>query len=241
MSWPAPHRISVSGLETFGYEDQVVFPIALRPQTPGQPIVVNAQVSYLACSEICIPRNAQLSLELPAGTTAPTDHAQLINRFLAQVPGDGARQGLRLDHVALGYVDGQRVLEVEASSAIAPFEKPDIIVEAPTGLYFGPPANSKIWAVSGVWERTRNSAPHCRQRRRATLSDAALTLTLVDGVRGLEQKVVAGVGIGRPAESSSSASSPALPASSIVAMLLVRVARRTHPERHAVRAAGAVA
>ena len=71
MSWPAPHRFSVFGLETFGYEDQVVFPIALRPQTPGQPIIVNAQVSYLACSEICIPRNAQLSLELPAGTPRP--------------------------------------------------------------------------------------------------------------------------------------------------------------------------
>jgi suppressor for copper-sensitivity B len=222
MSWPAPHRISVSGLETFGYEDQVVFPIALRPQTPGQPIVVNAQVSYLACSEICIPRNAQLSLELPAGTTAPTDHAQLINRFLAQVPGDGARQGLRLDHVALGYVDGQRVLEVEASSAIAPFEKPDIIVEAPTGLYFGPPANSKIWAVSGVWgAHAKFSLPIAVSDGAPPLSDAALTLTLVDGVRGLEQKVVAGVGIGGPAESSSSASSPALPASSIVAMLLV--------------------
>ena len=66
MSWPAPHRISVSDLETFGYEDQVVLPIAVRPQTPGQPVVLNAKVTYLACAEICIPRDAQLRLELLA-------------------------------------------------------------------------------------------------------------------------------------------------------------------------------
>ena len=93
MPWPVPHRFSLFGLETFGYKDQVVLPVAVRPQTPGQPVSLNAKVSYLVCAEICIPHDAQLQLDLPAGPAAPTDHAQLINRFVAQVPGDGARRG----------------------------------------------------------------------------------------------------------------------------------------------------
>src|SRR5262249_26282828 len=112
MSWPAPHRISVSGLDTFGYEDQVVLPVAVHPQNPGQPVVLNAKVNYLACSEICIPRDAQLHLELPAGVAAPTDHAQLINRFQAQVPGDGAREGLSLEHVALAGTADKPLLSI---------------------------------------------------------------------------------------------------------------------------------
>ena len=35
ISWPVPRRFSLFGLDTFGYEDEVVFPIAARPADPG--------------------------------------------------------------------------------------------------------------------------------------------------------------------------------------------------------------
>jgi len=217
MAWPVPHRFSVYGLETFGYEDQVVFPIAVRPQTPGQPVVLSAKVNYLACSEICIPRDAQLQLELPAGPAAPTDNAQLINRFVAQVSGDGARQGLTLDRVALAGTAEHPLLDVVASSAIAPFEKPDVIVEAPTGLYFSAPAVN----ISDGGMRATFQLPITLDIDAPPLKDAALTLTLADGVRGLEQKVIAGVGIGDATQPIPAMSSPAAPGSPFLAMLLV--------------------
>jgi len=217
MSWPVPHRISVSGLETFGYEDQVVFPIVVRPQTPGQPIVVNAQVNYLACSEICIPRNAQLRLELPAGTAAPTDHAQLINRFLAQVPGDGARLGISLDRVALGGTVEHPTLEVNAFSAVTPFETPDVIVEGPSGFYFSAPSVG----ITDTGRNARFEIPITIDKGAPPLKDAALTLTLVDGVRGVEQKLVAGVGVDGPGRIEIIPLEPVPSASRLVTMLLV--------------------
>jgi len=75
-----------------------------------------------------------LQLELPAGPAAPTDQAQLINRFMAQVPATARARAL-VDRVALAGTRSIRCSDVVASSAIAPFEKPDVIVEAPTGLY----------------------------------------------------------------------------------------------------------
>jgi len=217
LTWPVPHRFSVYGLETFGYEDQVVLPIAVRPEIPGQPVVLIAKVNYLASSAICIPRDAQLRLELPAGPAAPTDNAQLINRFVAQVPGDGARQGLSLDRVALGGTTDHPLLDVVASSAITPFDKPDVIVEAPTGLYFSAPAVN----ISDGGMRATFQLPITLDTSEPPLKDAALTLTLADGVRGLEQKVIAGVGIGDATQPVAAMSSATALAPSFVAMLLV--------------------
>jgi len=217
MTWPAPHRFSLFGLDTFGYKDQVVLPIAVRPQTPGEPVLLNAKVSYLACSEICVPHDAQLQLELPAGAAAPTDQTQLINRFTAQVPGDGARFGMTLDRVALGGTAEHPKLEVTAFSPVTPFEQPDVIVEAPTGLYFAAPAVD----IGDAGRSARFEIPITVDKGAPSLGDAALTLTLVDGVRGLEQKFVAGVGVQGPSRIEIIPLTPAPSASRLITMLLV--------------------
>jgi suppressor for copper-sensitivity B len=215
LSWPAPHRFSLFGLDTFGYEERVVFPVEIRPSVVGEPVLLDAKVNYLVCQEICIPYDAQLRLKLPSGTATPTEHAQTIARFASQVPGDGARHGLVLERVRLAGTTESPLLEVSARSAIAPFEKPDLIVEAPQGFHFAAPATSLseggMRATFGLPITVNDGAP--------PLEKAALTLTLVDGTRGLEQRFVAGVGFGdaigaAPAVSSASASS-------FVAMLLV--------------------
>src|ERR1700744_4188660 len=38
ISWPAPHRFSIPGLETMGYKDHVVLPIVARVNDPNQPL-----------------------------------------------------------------------------------------------------------------------------------------------------------------------------------------------------------
>ena len=215
LSWPVPHRFSLFGLDTFGYEDRVVFPVAVRPAAVGEPVVLDAKVNYLVCHDICIPYDAQLRLELPSGPATPTEHAQLINRFEAQVPGDGARHGLSLERVALGGTEAQPVLEVVARSSIAPFDKPDAIVEAPQGFYVGTPTTS----LSDGGMRVTFSLPITVDEGAPPLRDAALTLTLVDGVRGLEQQVVAGVGIGGEAPLASASAMPSLLGMLLVALL----------------------
>ncbi|MGH6976845.1 MAG: protein-disulfide reductase DsbD domain-containing protein, partial [Stellaceae bacterium] len=97
MLWPAPQRFSVLGLETVGYSDAVVLPIAVRVADPAKPLDLTAHLEYLTCSEICVPYPTVLHLALPAGAP-PTDaigYAALIDQFLAQVPGDGSKAGLR--------------------------------------------------------------------------------------------------------------------------------------------------
>ncbi len=215
MSWPAPHRFSLFGLDTFGYEEHVVFPVEVRPAAVGEPVLLDVKVSYLVCADICIPYDAQLALALPGGGGVPTEHAQPIDRFVAQVPGDGARHGLSLERAALGGTDEAPSLDIVARSSVASFDTPDVIIEAPAGLYFSAPSVS----ISEGGSRAAFRVPIFVDDHAPPLKDAALTLTLVDGTRGLEQQIVVGVGIGGAAPAARPAVAPSLAAMLLVALL----------------------
>src|SRR5439155_7470165 len=97
IAWPAPRRLPVvAGLETVGYEDGVVLPVAVRLAHPGSPLHLHAEVDYASCKEVCIPYHASLDLVLPPGLARPGPEAALIAAARAKVPGDLASAGLRV-------------------------------------------------------------------------------------------------------------------------------------------------
>lgn len=138
MRWPLPHRFEVLGLQSIGYKDHVVYPIAARLKQPGQPLAATAEVDYLTCSEICVPQRATLNLSLPAGPAEVSPHAHLINQYSAAVPGDGAGHGLALDKVEAGGEGDGAFLRVTVR-AEPPLRHPDLFVEAPDNIQFAPP------------------------------------------------------------------------------------------------------
>ena len=97
MRWPVPLRFSILGIETLGYEDQVLFPITVKLKTPGQALDATANVDYLTCNDICVPYTAKLTLHLQAGPASPSAFAHLINRFSARVPRDSPAHGVSID------------------------------------------------------------------------------------------------------------------------------------------------
>src|SRR5580692_6914991 len=53
-AYPAPTRIAESdGSDAFGYQDVVVFPIAVAPADPGQPVELALQFDYAVCEKLC--------------------------------------------------------------------------------------------------------------------------------------------------------------------------------------------
>lgn len=75
IEWPVPERFQTGALVNYGYRGiaDLLVPIAVpRALPPGHHVPIAADVTWLACSEICIPGSAKLSLDLPAvGTAAP--------------------------------------------------------------------------------------------------------------------------------------------------------------------------
>ena len=185
LLWPAPHRFTLFGIETFGYSKEVILPIDVRAARPGEPVFLHAKVGYLTCKEICIPREAEFDLSLPADPPATTPEDILINKFQSLVPGDGSAVGLRLERaVATGSFEVP-ALEILARSE-TPFEAPDVMVEAPPGFTFARPE-----VAFGDGRKTallRVAALNAPED--VVLEGKRITFTITDGARAMEQEVV---------------------------------------------------
>ena len=185
MAWPVPKRFALFGLQTFGYGEEVVFPVTARLERAGEALALRAEVAYLTCNEICIPREAALSLALPAGPGAPAAAAFLIDSFRMQVPGLGPDPGLEIEEAHLTGTLEAPVVEVAARSQ-RPFGAPDVLVEAPPGFAFAAP--EVVLSDEGRRALLRLAATATADQ---VLEGKRVTLTLTDGKRGLEQEIVA--------------------------------------------------
>lgn len=73
IEWPLPRRYAVGTLQNFGYEGEIVLPVALgvpADAKPGSRVRLAVTVKWLACREACIPGKDELTLELPVAADA---------------------------------------------------------------------------------------------------------------------------------------------------------------------------
>jgi suppressor for copper-sensitivity B len=181
IDWPAPLRFSVLGFETLGYKDEVVLPVAVRLSEPGQPLALAADVDYLTCNEVCIPYQAKLSLDLPAGAAHPSPFAHLINRFVVRVPGPS--HGVTVERIGQFAGPAGTVVRVEAT-ALMPFAAPDVYLEGPPELTFGAP---RVALRDGGRRALLDVDVAGADKLKAPLAETRLTATVVDGERAADR------------------------------------------------------
>ncbi|SDH57712.1 protein-disulfide reductase DsbD family protein [Roseospirillum parvum] len=197
MAWPAPERFSVLGIDTIGYHDHVILPLSVRPAEPGAGVELVGAVDYLICDDICIPASARVALSLPGGAGSPGAQAHALARFEARVPGDGAAHGLALVGATLIPGDGARPpgLAVEVT-AEPPLGAPDLLVELGEMPVFRAPEVS----LSEGGRRAILTAPaDPALLPEGGLEGRPLTLTVIDGARGLEATLTPPLGTPAPA------------------------------------------
>lgn len=74
--WAPPSRKPIGPLMNYGYSGEVLLPVAVRvPDSApaGQTVTLRVKAAFLVCSDICIPEDADLSLDMKvvAGDPAP--------------------------------------------------------------------------------------------------------------------------------------------------------------------------
>ena len=182
MAWPAPHRFTLFGIDTFGYADEVVFPLTLTPEQPGEAMLMRGTLDLLVCTDVCVPAAFDLSLILPAGPgIADAEAAHLIDRFADQVPQrDGSVSGLAID----GLSAADPVLTVTATARDA-FEQPDLFVEAGDRWAFARP---EITLSDDGRRLTASIAATEQPAADASLIGETVVVTLVDGRRTVERE-----------------------------------------------------
>lgn len=76
VRWPYPERYAYGPLVIFGYGDGVELVTQLTPPQaldPYTPVTIEAQVTWLACQEVCVPGESVARLELPTAAAAPEE------------------------------------------------------------------------------------------------------------------------------------------------------------------------
>jgi thiol:disulfide interchange protein DsbD len=150
FTWPAPHRLPVGPLTNYGYEDEVVLPVALTAPAnakPGSTVTLKAAAAFLVCADICIPEDAVLTLALPVTAgPAPADPkwGAVIDKTLADAPkpaglaGAFEKQGqvvkLAITGAALKGADMADAYFFPFSGTVIDHAKPQAIERGPEGL-----------------------------------------------------------------------------------------------------------
>ena len=90
LQYPVPHRIVLPGnIVSFGYENTVML---LARITPPDNLPANfqgqfeAQISWLVCSEVCIPGKTTASLTLGSSASADSSNRELFDDWIGQLP-----------------------------------------------------------------------------------------------------------------------------------------------------------
>src|SRR4029077_13284786 len=105
--------------------------------------------------------------------------------------GDGAAHGLKLLSAVAAGEEAHPRLIVSVDSAL-PLEHPDLIVEGPGGFYFSAPkVTLNAGGRHGVFEIAVRRDP-----KAPALAGTPIVLTVVDGARGMEARVLPAAGAG---------------------------------------------
>jgi len=140
IEYPAPNRFEIFDLQTYGYPDEVVYPIRIKPAVPSAPVTIKANVNYLVCKDLCVPVTADLTLEIPpAVEEAPLSlEFGLIETYLKMVPKAGGTK-IRISNYEVLGVEGLQnlVFHLKGQNLMT---GADIIVEDLGDFKFGIPS-----------------------------------------------------------------------------------------------------
>jgi DsbC/DsbD-like thiol-disulfide interchange protein len=120
--YPAPRRFAEADGTAIGYADEVMFPVRITPERPGEPVELKLNLAYGLCKTLCIPNEATLSLELPPQDAAGQSQDPLLGRLIELAP----------KPVEAGELPALGKLEARLDGA-----RPELVIEAlfPAGAY----------------------------------------------------------------------------------------------------------
>lgn len=68
IQWPGPDRFLIGPVASYGYENEIVFPMTLsvpRDAQPGSTLEIKARADWVVCEKECIPEEGSFVLRLP--------------------------------------------------------------------------------------------------------------------------------------------------------------------------------
>jgi DsbC/DsbD-like thiol-disulfide interchange protein len=133
LSFPVPKRVDLGKIRDIGYDSPVVFPFTLSNanREANKPLKVNAFIGL--CHNICIPFQAELSVDLSHEETTSVAEVQLIDNAKAHLPATPTDDFFVSSfHMA----DDLSSLDVNLRLPEGSKEEPRILLTGPEGYLF---------------------------------------------------------------------------------------------------------
>jgi thiol:disulfide interchange protein DsbD len=90
IEWPAPKKFAFDGFINYGYSDVITLlvPMTISADFNSAEVAINAEVSWLACENACVPGSTSLMLQLPLmlGAGSETLNATVFRAARASLP-----------------------------------------------------------------------------------------------------------------------------------------------------------
>jgi len=89
IQWPVPEKITMGGLTTYVYHDQVLLmvPLTVAQNVPAGRKALKAKVSWLECATECVPGKADLQAAFEVGPSSkPSADAALFETWRKKLP-----------------------------------------------------------------------------------------------------------------------------------------------------------
>lgn len=177
MEYPMPTRFELFDLQTYGYEDQVIFPVYID-RRHFEDNRIRLKVGFMVCSDICIPYNVDHEIDLGDGDERPAPQKIALDLALNQVPlREGNTAGdLRILATSIQGSKGyERLLvQVQAGSDLT---GADVLPESELPVKFGKPMIREGQDSSTKWF----AFPVMLGSRKVSLRGDRVCLTFSDG------------------------------------------------------------
>jgi DsbC/DsbD-like thiol-disulfide interchange protein len=171
--FPVPERHDEGGAEAFGWRTGVIFPLRLTAADPRKPILLDLELDYAACEDICVPGQARLKLEIVPGAASPQRAS--IEAWRARAPRPAPPGALALAPAPLAGRKGLAAWRVTPADPMTP--DADLFAEAP----------------EGYWVETRRAGEGfdllLTQRPREAAGPLEVRLTFANGDKPFEARV----------------------------------------------------
>ncbi|MGV8988274.1 MAG: protein-disulfide reductase DsbD domain-containing protein [Cypionkella sp.] len=172
--WPSPQVLTLNGMMTIGYLDQLVLPFEVVPRDASKPVTLALNMDLGVCHTVCMPAHLTLSKDL-AGKGATDDRISSALQA-GPVQGQGAQVNCKVEPIADGLRLTARIaLPLQGSAETVVFETPDPTVwvsESKT-------SREGLVLVSETDLVPPNGAPFVLDR-------SGVTLTILAGGRSVE-------------------------------------------------------
>ncbi len=180
LQFPPPVALDEGGVAAVGYDAPVALPLTIRQGVPGKDSLLHARLFIGVCKEICIPVNADFSLDIPSSESPANSIASvMVAGAFASLPGPED------DSFAVGKAelskDGHRVTVTARLPGSTPGgAPPQLFVAGPAGWSFAP---------ARLQQRSGGSATFVvpvAARPDTLRDDTRLILVVRDGERSIE-------------------------------------------------------